>query len=87
VSELARGVVETARAVVVEGVFIGVLNISVPEARTDERMLAAVQQELRKTVDEIAAILRRAGYHEIDRPVGHGHDRRIRVSADDAGHH
>jgi DNA-binding IclR family transcriptional regulator len=69
-SELARGVVGTACVVMVDGVFVGVLNISVPEVRMDQRMLAAVQHELRKTGDEIASILRRAGYHEIERPVG-----------------
>jgi IclR family transcriptional regulator, acetate operon repressor len=86
-SEHTRGVVGTARAVIVDGEFVGVLNISVPEARMDERMLSAVQQELRKTADEIVSILRRAGYHQIDRPVGHGHNGRIGVGTDNAGHH
>ena len=41
-SELARGVVGTARAVTVNGTLAGVLNISVPEARMDSRLLATI---------------------------------------------
>jgi DNA-binding IclR family transcriptional regulator len=61
--ELARGVVGTARAVVVEGRLAGVLNISVPEARMDNRLLAAVRKELVDTTAELSTILRRAGHH------------------------
>jgi DNA-binding IclR family transcriptional regulator len=86
-SELARGVVGTARAVTIDGVLAGVLNISVPEARMDRQLLATVQEQLKGATAELSSILRRAGHHEIDRAVGHGHDRGVGIGADDAGHH
>ena len=61
--ELARGVVGTARAVTVDGVLAGVLNISVPEARMDSRLLATIHKELKDTTAELATILSRAGHH------------------------
>ena len=36
---------------------------------------------------ELSSILGRAGHHEIDRAVGHGHHRSVGISADDRGHH
>ena len=86
-SELARGVVGTARAVTVGGVLAGVLNISVPEARMDDRLLATIEDELKSATAELSSILRRAGHHQIDRAVGHGHDRGIGIGADDVRHH
>jgi IclR family acetate operon transcriptional repressor len=86
-SELARGVVGTARAVTVDGALAGVLNISVPEARMDDRLLATIHEQLNSATAELSSILRRAGHHEIDRAIGHGHDRGVGVGADDAGHH
>jgi len=80
-------VVGTARAVTIDGVLAGVLNISVPEARMDRQLLATVQEQLKGATAELSSILRRAGHHEIDRAVGHGHDRGVGISADDAGHH
>jgi DNA-binding IclR family transcriptional regulator len=61
--ELARGVVGTARAVTTDGVFAGVLNISVPEARMDSRLLAIIHKELKDATTQLATILSRAGHH------------------------
>jgi DNA-binding IclR family transcriptional regulator len=86
-SELARGVVGTASAVLIDEVLVGVLNISVPEVRVDDRLLTTIHQHLKSATAELSSILRRAGHHEIDRPIGHGHNRRVGVGADDGGHH
>ena len=86
-SELARGVVGTARAVTVGGILAGVLNISVPEARMDDRLLAIIREQLKNATAELSSILRRAGHHEIDRAVGNRHDRSVGIRADDARHH
>ena len=57
------GVVGNARAVTIDGVFAGILNISVPEARMDNRLLVTIHQELKEATMELASILRRAGHH------------------------
>ncbi len=82
-SELARGVVGTARAVTTDEGLAGILNISVPEARMDSRLLATVQDELKDATAELSSILVRAGHHEIDGPVRHSHHRSIGVGTDD----
>ena len=82
-SELARGVVGTARAVTLDGTLAGILNISVPEARMDDRLLATIHEQLKSATAELSSILRRAGHHEIDRAIGHGHNRGVGVGADD----
>jgi IclR family transcriptional regulator, acetate operon repressor len=62
-SELARGVVGNARAITIDGVLAGILNISVPEARMDGRLLVTIHHELKEATTELASILRRAGHH------------------------
>ena len=86
-SELARGVVGTARAVTMDGVLAGILNVSVPEARMDSRLLATIQDELKDATAELSSILTRAGHHEIDRPVGHSHHRSVGVGTNNRRHH
>jgi IclR family acetate operon transcriptional repressor len=86
-SELARGVVGTARAVTVGGALAGVLNISVPEARMDERLLVIIKEQLKNATTELSSILRRAGHHEIDRSVSNRHDRSVGIRAGDMRHH
>jgi DNA-binding IclR family transcriptional regulator len=61
--ELARGVVGTGRAVTIDGVLAGVLNISVPDARMDRPLLTRIYGELKNTAAELATILGRAGHH------------------------
>ena len=61
--ELARGVVGTGRAVTIDGVLAGVLNISVPDARMDRPLLTRIYGELKNTAAELATILGRDGHH------------------------
>jgi IclR family acetate operon transcriptional repressor len=55
--ELIVGVVGTARAVLVNNVLAGVLNISVPDARLDKALKTRVKQELVITAQELSTLL------------------------------
>lgn len=59
--ELARGVVGTARAVTLDGDLAGVLNISVPDARMDNRLQAIIHKELVAVTAELSGVL--GGHH------------------------
>lgn len=58
--ELAAGVVGTARGVVVDGRLAGILNISIPEARMDETVMATVLKVLVSSTAELETLLHRA---------------------------